>query len=433
MTALPSELLTDRYQFTMADSYLAEGTADGRVAFELFVRELPPRRGFLMAAGLAQVVELLVGLQFGDESLRYLRSSGTASAALCERLTTLRFDGDLHAVPEGTAVAAGEPLLRVEGSRLLCQLVESVLLNQTNFQTLIATKAARLVIAAAGRPVVDFGLRRAHGADAGVLAARAAYLGGCAATATVAAGMLWDIPTVGTMAHSFVMGHETELAAFEQLLRDKPADAVLLIDTYDTVNGARVAVEAARTTGIRPRGVRLDSGDLDVLSRQVREVLDAGGLEQTAILVSGDLDEYLIAGLVESGAPIDSFGVGTALVTSSDAPALGGVYKLVESDGRPVMKMSSGKATLPGRHQVFRNGGPDVIGMSDEELPGRALLEAVLVAGQPVRPLPTLADSRSYAAQELAALPSRTRDLFNPSPLETRLSPQASALKELLT
>jgi nicotinate phosphoribosyltransferase len=433
MTALPGELLTDRYQFTMADSYLSEGTADGRVAFELFVRELPPRRGFLIAAGLARVVDLLIGLRFGEESLRYLRSSGTASGALCERLATLRFDGDLHAVPEGTAVTADEPLLRVEGSRLLCQLVESVLLNQTNFQTLIATKAARLVTAAAGRPVVDFGLRRAHGADAGVLAARAAYLGGCAGTATVAAGMLWGIPTVGTMAHSFVMGHETELAAFERLLRDQPADAVLLIDTYDTVNGARVAVEAARTTGIHPRGVRLDSGDLAALSREVRSVLDAGGLTETTILASGDLDEYLISGLVTSGAPIDSFGVGTALVTSSDAPALGGVYKLVESDGRPVMKMSSGKATLPGRHQVFRNGGPDVIAMSDEDLPGRALLEPVLIAGALARPQPTLAESRAYAAQELAALPSRTRDLMNPSPLETRLSPQASALKELLT
>jgi nicotinate phosphoribosyltransferase len=208
---------------------------------------------------------------------------------------------------------------------------------------------------------------------------------------------------------------------------------VLLIDTYDTVMGAHVAVEAARSTGIRARGVRLDSGDLDALSREVRAVLDAGGLEETSVLVSGDLDEYVISGLVSAGAPIDSFGVGTALVTSSDAPALGGVYKLVESDGRPVMKMSSGKATLPGRHQVFRNGGPDVIGMSDEQLPGRPLLELVLRGGDLVRPLPTLDESRAYAAAELAALPSATRDLIDPSPLQTRLSPQASALKELLT
>src|SRR5205085_2775155 len=245
--------------------------------------------------------------------------------------------------------------------RMACQLEETFLLNQVNFQTMIATKAARIVAAAGRRPVIDFGFRRAHGADAGLLAARCAYIGGCTATATVAAGLAWGIPTAGTMAHSYVLAFPSDVDAFYAFLRDHPDRSTLLIDTHDALRGARAACRAAHITGIVPQAVRLDSGDLTVLTRQVREILDGGGCGETRIVCSGDLDEYRIAGLLAAGAPIDGFGVGTALTTSSDAPTLGGVYKLVWSDGRPVMKSAGEKSNLPGRHQVFRTPDGDTI------------------------------------------------------------------------
>jgi len=271
----PDELLTDRYQLTMAASYLAQGTAGDRVAFELFARELPEHRGYLIAAGLETAVRYLQELRFGEPALAYLERSGTCAEPLLGVLRDLRFAGDVDAMGEGTVAYAGEPLLRVEGPRLVCQLAESYLLNQVNFQTLIATQASRIVQAAAGRPVVDFGFRRAHGGEAGVLAARSAYIGGVVATATVAAGYAWDIPTSGTMSHSYVMGFPSELDAFCAFLRDQPERPTLLIDTYETVPGTEVAVEAARITGIEPAAVRLDSGNVGALSRRVREVLDA--------------------------------------------------------------------------------------------------------------------------------------------------------------
>ena len=261
----PPELLTDRYQLTMAASYLAQGTAFDRVAFELLVRELPHDRGYLVAAGLETAERYLRELGVDEGSLDYLERSGTCTGPLLDELRGLRFDGDLDAMPEGTVAHATEPLLRIEGPRLVCQLVESYLLNQVNFQTLIATKAARIVQAAAGRPVFDFGFRRAHGGEAGVLAARCAYIGGAVATATVAAGMQWGIPTTGTMAHSYVMGFPTELDAFCAFLRDQPSRPTLLIDTYETISGARIAAEAAQLTGVNPSAVRLDSGDIDAL------------------------------------------------------------------------------------------------------------------------------------------------------------------------
>ena len=298
LAAAPVELLVDRYELTMAASYLAEGRADDRVAFELSVRELPRDRGYLLAAGLEQVVDYLRDLSFGPEALAYLERSGTCPPPLLERLASQRFDGDLDAIPEGTVVHAGEPLLRVEGGRLICQLVETYLLNVVNFETLIATKAARMVEAAAGRPVVDFGFRRAHGPDAGLLAARAAYIGGCVATATVAAGMLWDIPTSGTMAHSYVMGFASEVDAFTEFLREHGDTAALLIDTYNPVRGARRAAEASRAAGVAPRFVRLDSGNVATLATQVRAILDEEGMGDTEIFASGDLDEHVIAGWV---------------------------------------------------------------------------------------------------------------------------------------
>jgi nicotinate phosphoribosyltransferase len=429
----PVELLTDEYQLAMADSYLAQGKAEGRVAFELFVRALPQDRGFLVAAGLERVCDYLTSFRFGTEAIDYLRRSHTVSDPLLRHLASLRFEGDVDAVPEGTVVHAGEPLLRVEGGRLACQLAETFLLNQVNFQTLIATKAARIVGAAGGRPVVDFGFRRAHGADAGLLAARAAYIGGCSATATVAAGFLWGIPTSGTMAHSYVLSFPTDIEAFCAFMRDHPDRSTLLIDTRDAIGGARAACRASHITGIVPQAVRLDSGDLVEMTNAVREILDGGGCAGTRIVCSGDLDEYRIAKLLSAGAPIDGFGVGTALTTSNDAPALGGVYKLVESDGRPVMKAAGAKSNLPGRHQVFRTVAGDVIGLVGEEVIGAPLLEPVIRDGALVAPPASLGEIRDRAAAQIAALPERVRALRDPDTRPPRHSTRLAALEEELS
>jgi nicotinate phosphoribosyltransferase len=429
----PVELLTDEYQLAMADSYVAQGLADDPVAFELFVRTLPAHRGYLVAAGLERACEYLTGLAFAAESLDYLHTSGTSSDALIEQLRTLRFTGDVDAVPEGSVVHAGEPILRVEGPRMACQLAETFLLNQVNFQTMIATKAARIVTAAAGRPVIDFGFRRAHGADAGLLAARCAYIGGCVATATVAAGYEWGIPTSGTMAHSYVLAFPTDVEAFCAFMRDHPDRSTLLIDTHDALSGARAACRASHLTGIVPQAVRLDSGDLAEVTQAVRRILDDGGCTATRIVCSGDLDEYRIERLLREGAPIDGFGVGTALTTSNDAPTLGGVYKLVWSNGRPVMKAAGTKSNLPGRHQVFRTPEGDTIGLADEDLPGERLLVPVIRAGRLVEPLPELADIRRHAAGQVAALPERTLALADPEPIPPRLSARLSALEKELS
>lgn len=430
----PVELLTDEYEFAMAESYVSQGIAGDRVAFELFVRELPPDRGYLLAAGLERAVEYLTGLRFSDEALAHLERTGTCSARTCDALRQATFTGDVDAVPEGTVVFAGEPLMRVEGPRMVCQIAESLLLNQLAFQAAVATKAARIVQAAAGRQVVDFGFRRAHGADAGLLAARSAWIAGFAGTATVAASYLWGIPAVGTMAHSYVLAFASEVEAFRAFLRDHPGRSTLLIDTNETLGGARAAVAAARAEGVVPQAVRLDSGDLAQGSRDVRRILDEGGLDETRIVVSGDLDEYRIDELVRGGAPVDGFGAGTRLVTSEDAPALSAVYKLVESAGRPVMKRGGAKASLPGRHQVLRNlPDPDLIALADEPADSaRPLLEPVLRSGELVQPLPSLDEIRRRAAAGLDELPPAVRALRNPDTLRPRLSPKLVALKETL-
>ncbi len=431
MKPSPPELIVDRYELTMAGSFLQRGIHDDHVAFELFVRRLPPDRGFLVAAGLEQAVEYLTGLAFAEESLAYLREAGIASERLSRHLAGERFDGALDAVAEGTVVHANEPLLRVEGRRLVCQLVESFLLATMNFQTLIATKAARVVEAADGLPVVDFGLRRAHGGDAGVMAARAAYIGGCGATATVAAGYLWGIPTSGTMAHSYVLSFPSEIEAFCAFLHDCPGNSTLLVDTYDTIEGTRNAIRASERCDVVPAAIRIDSDLAAPLAVEIRDLLDAGGLAATRIVCSGELNEFKIATLVADRAPVDGFGVGTALTTSADAPNLGGVYKLVESGGRPVMKRGD-KGTLPGRHQVFRTGAGDVIGLADEELPGRPLLEPVLRDGRRVEPAPSLDDIRAHAAREIAALPGGVRALKDPIRVPPTTSRRLAALKEEL-
>ncbi|MDC7790043.1 nicotinate phosphoribosyltransferase [Rhodoplanes sp. TEM] len=419
-----SPLLTDLYQLNMMQAYLANGLT-GPASFELFVRRLPPGRSFMMAAGLEQAVEWLAGFRFSADELAYLEKSGRFDAAMLDYLATLRFTGDVDAMPEGTVFFPHEPILRVTAPLPLAQLLESRLINLVQLQSLVATKAARVMLAAPGKVLVDFGFRRAHGAEAGLMAARAAYVAGFAGTATVLAEMLWGIPIYGTMAHSYVQAHEDESVAFETFARARPDNLTLLIDTYDPEAAARKVVALApklARDGIVVRSVRLDSGDLVGLSRRVRAILDAGGCPDIRIFVSGGLEEGQIAAIVESGAPIDGYGVGTALTTSQDQPVLDIVYKLQEYDGVARRKRSAAKQTFPGRKQVWRTRAADgtiagdVISLDGETLPGETLLAPVMRAGERVRRDPSLADIRARAARELAALPPALRDVTHPGP-----------------
>ena len=411
-----SLLLTDLYQFSMLQAYLERGM-DRVAVFELFFRKLPARRGFLMAAGLEQAVEFLEGLSFAGEELAYLRSSGRFPGDFVDRLATLRFTGDLDALPEGTVFFADEPLIRVTAPLPEAQLVETRLINLLHFQTLVASKAARMVLAAPGKSLVDFGLRRAHGAEAGLLAARASYVAGFAGTATVLAEPRFGVPVYGTMAHSFIQAHEDEIAAFEHFARVRPRDVILLIDTYDTERAARKVVDLAGRLageGIAVRGVRLDSGDLAGHARRVRATLDEGGLRDAIIFASGGLDEDRLAGFTRDAVPIDGYGIGTSLTTSSDVPALDCAYKLQEYDGVPRRKRSEGKATWPGRKQVWRrydDGGAfagDLVAVDDgAKREGDALLRPAMRGGRRVSAaLPPLAEIRRHAAAQLRCLPA---------------------------
>jgi nicotinate phosphoribosyltransferase len=405
--------LTDLYQLNMAQAYLDHGETKEAV-FELFVRKLPPRRGFLMAAGLEQALEYLEQLRFAAEDIDWLARTGRFQKNLLDYLAAFRFTGDVHAMPEGTIFFADEPILRVRAPMPQAQLVETRLINILHYQSLIASKAARMVLAAPGKLLVDFGLRRAHGADAGLAAARASYIAGFAGTATVLAERLWGIPTFGTMAHSFIQAFDDETEAFERFARARPQNLTLLIDTYDTETAAGKVVALAprlKAAGITIRSVRLDSGDLVALSKSVRRILDAGGLGDVAIFASGGLDEDSIVAMLDAGAPIDGFGVGTSLTTSSDVPALDCVYKLEEYAGMARRKRSAGKATWPGRKQVWRAYGPDgrmagdILSVEGDAQAGEPLLQPVMQAGRRLRSSPTLAECRARAAHELACLP----------------------------
>jgi nicotinate phosphoribosyltransferase len=437
MNPLTSPLLTDLYQLTMLQAYFAHGMLD-TAAFELFVRKLPVNRNFLMAAGLQQALEFLEGLHFEEEEIAWLEQSRLFRGDFLERLRRLRFTGDVYAMPEGTVFFPNEPILRVVAPMPEAQLVESRLLNLMHFQTVVASKAARSVLVAPGKLLVDFGLRRAHAGEAGLLAARASYIAGFSGTATVLAAPLFGVPIFGTMAHSFVQAHDEEAEAFERFAAACPSSTVFLIDTYDTEAAARKVVALAprlKETGIAVRGVRLDSGDLATLSRSVRRILDDAGLKQATIFASGNLDEYRLHELLASGSPIDGFGVGTSLVTSSDAPFLDAVYKLQEYAGVPRRKRSTGKATWPGRkqvHRVFRADGTldhDAVTLETEEAPGAKLLEAVMRGGKRLSASPTADALRARAARELAALPPGLRGLDQPAePYRVDIS---TALREL--
>ena len=420
---MPGGLSTDLYELTMAAGYHATGET-ARASFELFVRELPTTRGYLVAAGLEQAIAYLETWRYTPDEVAYLRTvpalQGAAPAFFDDYLRGLRFTGDVWAVPEGTPMFAGEPILRVTAPLPEAQLVETALLATTLFQTAVASKAARVTQAAGTRPVIEFGGRRAHGTEAAMYGARAACLAGCRATSNVEAGYRYGVPVSGTMAHSWIMAHPDELTAFSRYMAVHGRRSVLLVDTYDSLAAARLIVGA----GLQPAAVRLDSGDLVRLSRGVRDILDAGGLADTQILVSGDLDEYKVATLVSSGAPIDGFGVGTALSTATDAPALGGVYKLVEIDRAgtmtPVMKLSAGKRTCPGAKQLWRVYGPvgsirDVVGLAGEAAPRDAepLLTCVVKDGvrqQPTRGIDEIRDACQTAVARLPEGVRRHRD-----------------------
>jgi nicotinate phosphoribosyltransferase len=443
MSLTTSPLVTDLYQLSMLNAYFASGMRDIAV-FELFVRRLPPGRNFMMAAGLEQALEFLEDLSFSPDELEWIESSRRFRAGFASDLGGLRFTGDVHAMPEGTLFFADEPVLRVTAPLPEAQLVETRLINLVHLETLIATKAARCVLAAPGKTLVDFGLRRAHGAEAGVLAARAAYIAGFAGTATVFAGKDMGIPLFGTMAHSFVQAHDDERAAFADYLRFYPDGTTLLIDTYDTEGAARKVVALARELGDRAasaiKAVRLDSGDLAALAMSVRRILDEGGLRGTAIFASGNLDEYRLLELVARGAPIDGFGVGTSLVTSADAPTLDAVYKLQEYGGRARRKRSPQKATWPGRKQVYRHYDAhgrfqvDRLALETEAPEGaEALLVPVMKKGRRLGRAESLAAIRERAAAQLGRLPDALKTLHAAStPYRVDVSPGVRELAETL-
>jgi nicotinate phosphoribosyltransferase len=436
-------LFTDLYELTMAASYFRE-RMQGEATFSLFVRRLPARRAFLVAAGLEEVLGFLEGLEFSEAALRYLRSLDMFERRFLDFLAEVRFTGSVRAVPEGTVLFADEPLVEVTAPIVEAQLVETAIINFVHLQTVLASKAVRSVLAARGRPIVDFGLRRTHGIDAGMKAARCAFIAGAAMTSNVLAGCHEGIPPTGTMAHSYVMAFPDELEAFRAFARAFPRGTTLLIDTYDTVAAAHKAVTVARELerrGARLAGVRLDSGDLVQLSRDVRRILDDAGLPGVRIFASGGLDEESVARCLDADAPIDAFGVGTRMNVSADAPYLDIAYKLVRYGGRDVLKLSPGKATWPGEKQVYRLRGADggfardVLALRDEPAPdGRAepLLGTVMAAGRRHEAAPSLAAIRERCAQQVAALPGTLRRLVTDDRYVVEPSARLLALRRTL-
>ena len=421
-------LSTDLYELTMAAAYHHAGIADRSATFDLSVRELPSQRGYLVVAGLEQALAYLLDLRFGSEALTALERSGQFRRPFLDYLSGVQFSGSVAAIPEGTVAFPPTPLMRVTAPMVEAQIVETFLLTTVTYQTMIATKASRIVAAAEGRSVVDFSPRRDHGPQAGLLCARAAYIGGCIGSSNVLAGDRFGIDLHGTMAHSLVMSQRNEEDAFRMFCRSYPGNPTLLIDTYDTFDGARTACRVAKELqedGRQLAAVRIDSGDLLKTSSGVRRILDDAGLQATTIFASGNLDEYKIRRLVKAGAPIDGFGVGTELGTSGDAPSLDSTYKLVEwsdpgGNKVPVIKLSTAKVTLPGCKQVWRRYhedgslAGDTIGLVDEDLDGQTLLNPVMRQGELSQELPRLDTIRQRASQQLDRVPAAIRRLRSP-------------------
>ena len=428
---LSSLLLTDLYQLTMLHGYFKEGMAESAV-FEFFARKLPDQRNFLLSAGQPQVLELLEKARFSDPELQWLRETGRFDDEFIDYLAQWRFSGDVDGPPEGTVCFPDEPMLRVTAPLPEAQLLESRIINIMHCQTLFASKAARCVLAAPDKLLVDFGFRRAHGGEAGLFAARASYLAGFAGSATVLAGMLYDVPTYGTVAHSFVQAHDNEAHAFEHYAEAQPDNVVLIIDTYDTEAGAETVVRVAprlHARGIAIKAVRLDSGDVVAHARKVRRILDAAGLEQVQIFTSGDLDEYRLAEIIDSAAPIDGFGIGTRLDTSTDAPYLDCAYKLVEYAGQPRRKQSEGKATWPGAKQVFRRYDEagrfegDTITLAGDRAAGEPQIIPLMRNGRRVDAPLSLHEIRANTADQLARLPEPLRGLGGGAPYSVEIAP----------
>lgn len=410
---------TDFYQLTMAAGYF-DCKSNHKSTFELFIRKLPENRSYLIAAGLEQIIYYLKNLKFTDEYLKYLRNLPIfkkVSRGFFDYLRNLHFSGDMYAIPEGTIFFENEPIIRVTAPIIETQIVETYILSMINYQTLVASKASRVVHAAKGKEVIDFGTRRAHGPQAGLLAARASFIGGCVGTSNVLAAYELGIPAIGTVAHSWVMAYDDEYESYKDFHRIFPDNTILLIDTYDTINGARLATKI----GKKLKGVRLDSGNITLLSKRVRKILDDAGLEHVKIVASGDLNEYKISDMLHKGAPVDSFGVGTEMVTSKDAPALGGIYKLVEQEkeGRLLQKMkfSEDKATYPAKKQVYRTYDSDgrfkkdIVGLSDEEFEAEGLLLPIIKKGKIIYKIPDIKEVHKVAERNFSLLPDRFKRL----------------------
>ena len=431
-------MATDLYQLTMVAGYFERGM-NHKSTFELFVRCLPVRRSYLIAAGLEQVIYYLRNMRFTAEFLKYLNNLSifkNVSREFFDYLKGFHFSGDVYAVPEGTVVFANEPIIRVTASMIEAQIIETYLLSMINYQTLIASKASRVVHAADGRGVIDFGTRRAHGPQAGVLAARACFIGGCVGTSNVLAAYELGIPPIGTIAHSWVMAYDDEYESFQDFNKVFPDNTILLIDTYDTIKGAKLAIKI----GKKLKGVRLDSGNITLLSKRVRKILDDAGLEQVKITASGDLNEYKISQMLAKGARIDSFGVGTEMVTSKDVPALGGVYKLVEQEIEeklmPKMKFSKDKSTCPSKKQVYRFLDKkqlfkkDIIGLVDEEFDANELLLPVMKKGKLVCKVPTVQQIQKTSAKNISQLPEKLKDLDSTTEYSVTISKRLRQVRE---
>jgi len=438
-------MLTDLYELTMCASYF-DNKRNEFATFDLFIRRLPPNRSYFVFAGLEQALLYLEKMRFTEEHLEYLRKQGFKEDFL-DYLGKFRFSGEVWAVPEGTIVFPNEPLLRVTAPIIEAQIVESFLLNTVNLQTTIATKASRVVCAAKGKPVIEFGLRRTHGTDAGMKAARCSYIAGCSGTSNVLAGLRYGIPIFGTMAHSFILFFDREIDAFRAFARTFPKTSTFLIDTFDDVKGAEKAAMVAKEMekhGFRLNSVRIDSGDLVEISKKVRAILDKNGLSYVKIFASGDLDEYKVEELLQKDAKIDAFGVGTRMSTSEDRPYVDVIYKLCEhmdKSGKmiPAMKLSKGKLTLPGRKQVFRVKDEncmfmkDIIALCDEEVKGEPLLVKVMDKGKIVYDLPTLDAIRNRALENLSKLPEKYKKLEDAPQYPVELSPKLKRLIDELT
>jgi nicotinate phosphoribosyltransferase len=443
MTGLPHrvELLIDLYELTMAASYLENGMTD-HATFSLFIRKYPPNRGYFVAAGLEDFLEYVVNFHFSKSDLAYLDSTRTFSQEFLDYLKEMRFTGSIRAMGEGEIFFQDEPILEVTAPVIEAQILETFVINTISLQTMIATKASRCVHAAAGRGLVDFSLRRTHGIDAGLKVARSSYIVGFAATSNVLAGKLYGITTAGTMAHSYISSFGDEIEAFRAFARSFPKKTVLLIDTYDTVAGAKkasiVGQEMAKEGG-KLLGVRLDSGDMTLLSRQVRKILDESGLQDTDIFASSNFDEYKIAKTIKDGARIDAFGVGTKMGVSADSPYFDIVYKLVQYADRPIIKRSTGKVNLTGKKQVFRRSEKDgrffedVIGLQDETVEdGVPLLETVMENGKCMRPHPPLQVIRDRFKKNFSSLHERHKLLQDSTPYPVRISSRLQGLQESL-